>query len=139
MSPRLEASPSYCGAWPRVRPCRRREPRGIHARANFYFLPMRVLKLAVYEVYVIFMTRLMVDRPGFEPGTSRVQTERSSGLSYRPINCYITGRVINLKVSCRIVDWYVNLHYACFYSYSSKVPDLEEHIPYISTFIMEIT
>ena len=26
----------------------------------------------------------MVDRPGFEPGTSRVQTERSSRLSYRP-------------------------------------------------------
>ena len=26
----------------------------------------------------------MVDRPGFEPGTSRVRTERSSRLSYRP-------------------------------------------------------
>ncbi len=139
MSPRLEASPSYCGAWPRVRPCRRREPRGIHARANFYFLPMRVLKLAVYGVYDVFMVWLMVDRPGFEPGTSRVQTERSSRLSYRPINCYITGRVINLKVSYRIVDWYVNLRYAYFYSYSSKVLDLEEHTSCIFTFITEIT
>ncbi len=26
----------------------------------------------------------VVDRPGFEPGTSRVQAERSSRLSYRP-------------------------------------------------------
>ena len=26
----------------------------------------------------------LVDRPGFEPGTSRVQAERSSRLSYRP-------------------------------------------------------
>ncbi len=26
----------------------------------------------------------MVDRPGFEPGASRVQAERSSRLSYRP-------------------------------------------------------
>ncbi len=25
-----------------------------------------------------------MDRPGFEPGTSRVRTERSSRLSYRP-------------------------------------------------------
>ena len=28
--------------------------------------------------------RSVVDRPGFEPGTSRVQAERSSRLSYRP-------------------------------------------------------
>ncbi len=27
----------------------------------------------------------LVDRPGFEPGASRVQAERSSRLSYRPI------------------------------------------------------
>ncbi len=27
----------------------------------------------------------MVDRPGFEPGASRVQAERSSRLSYRPV------------------------------------------------------
>ena len=27
---------------------------------------------------------VVVDRPGFEPGTSRVQAERSSRLSYRP-------------------------------------------------------
>ena len=26
----------------------------------------------------------VVDRPGFEPGTSRLPTERSSRLSYRP-------------------------------------------------------
>ncbi len=42
----------------------------------------------------------MVDRPGFEPGTSRVQTERSSRLSYRPT----TRGVVSVKtgglVSC---------------------------------------
>ena len=31
----------------------------------------------------------MVDRPGFEPGTSRVQTERSTRLSYRPSALYL--------------------------------------------------
>ncbi len=36
----------------------------------------------------------LVDRPGFEPGSSRVQTERSSRLSYRPI-IYILSNPFN--------------------------------------------
>ncbi len=39
--------------------------------------PLRALGLALRRWGV-------VDRPGFEPGTSRVRTERSSRLSYRP-------------------------------------------------------
>ena len=38
----------------------------------------------IIEFYIKHRVREVVDRPGFEPGTSRMPTERSSRLSYRP-------------------------------------------------------
>ncbi len=38
----------------------------------------------IIEFYIKHRNERMVDRPGFEPGTSRMPTERSSRLSYRP-------------------------------------------------------
>ena len=39
----------------------------------------------IIEFYVKHRVGEVVDRPGFEPGTSRLQAGRSSRLSYRPI------------------------------------------------------
>ncbi len=41
-------------------------------------------KIEKYYLVNVKSEGFMVDRPGFEPGTSRMPTERSSELSYRP-------------------------------------------------------
>ena len=48
----------------------------------------------IIEFFIKYRNSGMVDRPGFEPGTSRMPTERSSRLSYRPTYYSLYSRLL---------------------------------------------
>ena len=49
-----------------------------------YVGPFEKIMREYFELKRQFKRERLVDRPGFEPGTSRMPTERSARLSYRP-------------------------------------------------------
>ena len=49
-----------------------------------YVGPLEKVMKEYFELKRLFKRSVLVDRPGFEPGTSRMPTERSARLSYRP-------------------------------------------------------
>ena len=49
-----------------------------------YVGPLERVMKEYFQLKKMVKESMLVDRPGFEPGTSRMPTERSTRLSYRP-------------------------------------------------------